>query len=98
MIERDLLVVEDVVGVLERELEEEVGRGNLDEDEHLRMEGAEGGNGRELDHGGSMANGVANVNVNGKVDREDGEEDGNDKNGKGKQTPPEKKGWFSWLW
>ncbi|KAL4739300.1 hypothetical protein BDV11DRAFT_187942 [Aspergillus similis] len=99
MIERDLLVVEDVLGGLEREFEEEEGRGNMGEDGDFRMEGAEGGDGRELDHGGSMVNGVANVNVkmNGKVDREDGEEDGNDKKGKGKQAPS-KKGWFSWLW
>ncbi|KAL4820253.1 hypothetical protein BDW67DRAFT_153767 [Aspergillus spinulosporus] len=100
MIERDLLVVEDVVGALERELEEEEGRGNLDEDGDLGMEGTEEGNGRELDHSGSMVNGVANANakLNGKADRKNGEEDGNDKKGKGKQATPEKKGWFSWLW
>ncbi|KAL4754726.1 hypothetical protein BDW72DRAFT_166070 [Aspergillus terricola var. indicus] len=100
MIERDLLVVEDVVGILERELEEEEGRDDLDEDGDLRMEGPEGGDGRELEHGGTTVNGVANANVkmNGKVDRENGEEDGNDKKGKGKQAPSEKKGWFSWLW
>ncbi|KAL6237335.1 hypothetical protein BDW75DRAFT_86505 [Aspergillus navahoensis] len=107
MIERDLLVVEDVVGGLEREFEGELeGRGDLDEDGEHRME-AEGGEG-EGDSGGEHgergvngdvnANANANVKMNGKVDREDVEESGKNKKGKGKQVPPGKKGWFSWLW
>ncbi|KAL5001256.1 hypothetical protein BDV10DRAFT_182495 [Aspergillus recurvatus] len=106
MIERDLLVVEDVVGVLEREFEEEEleGRGNLDEGEDRRMEVEEdeGEGGRGVDRGERVVNGDADVNanvkMNGKVDRENGEEDGKGKKGKGKQAPSEKKGWFSWLW
>ncbi|KAL5051423.1 hypothetical protein BDW71DRAFT_202605 [Aspergillus fruticulosus] len=101
MIERDLLVVEDVVGVLERESGEEQledGR-NSDENGNRRME-VEGDEGGGRPGGERVVNGNMNVNVkmNGKLDREDGEEDGKDKKSKGKQAPPEKKGWFSWLW
>ncbi|KAL4974808.1 hypothetical protein BDW66DRAFT_152551 [Aspergillus desertorum] len=105
MIERDLLVVEDIVGVLERESEEELERrvrGNLGEDGDRRMEveGDEGESGRGVDPGERVVNGDTNasVNMNGKIDREDGEEDGKDKTGKGKRAATDKKGWFSWLW
>ncbi|KAL2825197.1 hypothetical protein BDW59DRAFT_161911 [Aspergillus cavernicola] len=93
VLERELLVVEEVLRGVEEEDGEEEGRGR-------DMEGR--GEGRGLNGGvnGGLLNG------NGKIDEEEGgeeedeEEDGKGKKGKGrrkgKETEPAKRGWFNW--
>ncbi|KAL4910018.1 hypothetical protein BDW74DRAFT_173490 [Aspergillus multicolor] len=108
MLERDLLVIEEVVGALEREDEDrEFGEGASGSDSDLesrRLGGSDGDGdvrmeeerveGRRIGGNGDV---VMNVNGNGKAYRVDGADDGKDKK-KGKQTAAERKGWFSWFW
>ncbi|KAL4920139.1 hypothetical protein BDW62DRAFT_199227 [Aspergillus aurantiobrunneus] len=92
MIERDLLVVEEVLGAVEEE--DLVGDLDLDLERRGAGEGGERGDERSVGEGGGgvVLNGNAGVNGDGK---RNGEEDGK---GKGKGKEPEKRGWFSWWW
>ncbi|KAL4958778.1 uncharacterized protein BDV14DRAFT_206296 [Aspergillus stella-maris] len=104
LIERDLLVVEDVLAALEEDCGEERGEGRVvgDEQDNRRE--------RVVDVDGDVdmetVNGNANVNatgnLNGGLDRNGDGKNGSagrpGEAGKGKGKVPEKKGWFSWWW
>ncbi|RDW90318.1 uncharacterized protein DSM5745_02093 [Aspergillus mulundensis] len=105
LLERDLLVIEEVVGALESEdRDRELDEGNLDlgggewrgedGDGDVGMD-EDGGEGRRVDGNGDV---ITSINGNGKIYRDHEADDGKDKKGKGKQAAAERKGWFSWLW
>ncbi|BCS26573.1 uncharacterized protein APUU_51284A [Aspergillus puulaauensis] len=92
MIERDLLAVEEMLGVVEeedfeRERERERGVDIGESDGEMDIEG-QAVNGSQNGNGG--------LNGNGKIGGEDGEDGKAMGKGNAKAKGPEKKGWFSW--
>lgn len=96
MIERDLLVVEEMLGVVEeedfeRERERERGVDIGESDGEMDIDG-QAVNGSQNGNGGLNGG----LNGNGKIGGEDGEDGKAMGKGNAKAKGPEKKGWFSW--